>query len=78
MYGPLNGLFLLAWSDYEISGGVGLRTLEGAVSEMKRLFVYNQFSGQGVGRILCTELIAKAQKLGYEKMLRYERSYEPL
>ena len=68
MYGPPNGLFLLAWSDNEISGGVGLRTLDGAVCEMKLLFVYNQFRGQGVGRILCTELIDEAQKLGYEKM----------
>jgi len=68
MYGPPDGLFLLAWHNGELAGGVGLRKLEAKVCEMKRLFVYERFRGMGVGRGLSTVLINKATKLGYEKM----------
>ncbi|MDM8553666.1 GNAT family N-acetyltransferase [Desulfococcaceae bacterium HSG7] len=68
MYGPPNGLFLLAWHRGEIGGGVGLRTLETEVCEMKRLFVYDRFKRKGIGRNLCTALIQEAINLEYEKM----------
>ena len=68
MYGPPNGLFLLAWHNGELAGGVGLRKLNDKVCEMKRLFVYEQFRGMGLGRRLCIELIKKAKNLEYEKM----------
>ncbi|MBC8460367.1 MAG: GNAT family N-acetyltransferase [Deltaproteobacteria bacterium] len=68
MYGPPNGLFLLAWHRGELGGGVGLRMFEDNVCEMKRLFVYDQFKNKGVGRSLCTALIQEAMNLGYEKM----------
>ena len=68
MYGPPNGLFLLAWHRGELGGGVGLRMLEPNVCEMKRLFVYYPFKRKGVGRSLCTTLIQEAIRLGYDKM----------
>lgn len=68
MYGPPNGLFLLAWHWGELAGGVGLRMFGPKVCEMKRLFVYDQFKSKGVGRSLCTALIQEAKNLGYEKM----------
>ncbi len=68
MYGPPNGLFLLAWHRGKLGGGVGLKMLEAKVCEMKRLFVYDQFKSKGVGRNLCTALIQEAINLGYEKM----------
>jgi putative acetyltransferase len=68
MYGPPNGLFLLAWHRGELGGGIGLRILEAKICEMKRLFVYEQFQGKGLGRSLCTELIQESIKLGYETM----------
>jgi putative acetyltransferase len=68
MYGPPNGLFLLAWHEDELAGGVGLRMLDPAVCEMKRLYVYDQFKNKGIGRRLCIALIQKARNLGYEKM----------
>jgi len=68
MYGPPDGVFLLAWQGHVPAGCVGLRKFAPAVCEMKRLFVYDQFRGQEVGRRLCTELIEKAKTLGYEKM----------
>jgi putative acetyltransferase len=68
MYGPPNGLFLLAWQRGELRGGVGLRMLEAGVCEMKRLFVYDQFKRKGVGCSLCTAIIKEAMNLGYDKM----------
>jgi ribosomal protein S18 acetylase RimI-like enzyme len=68
IYGPPNGLFLLAWHGGELAGGVGLRMLEPKVCEMKRLFVYDQFKSKGVGRSLCTALIQEVKNLGYEKI----------
>ena len=68
MYNAPNGLFLLAWYNGKISGGIGLRFLDTIVCEMKRLYVYDKFKKKGIGRILCTELIKEATILGYEKM----------
>ena len=68
IYGPPNGLFLLAWHGEKLAGGVGLRIFEHKVCEIKRLFVYDQFKGRGVGRILCTVLVKEAKNMGYAKM----------
>jgi len=68
MYGPPNGLFILAWHNDEPVGGVGLRLFETKICEMKRLFVYDRFKHQGIGRSLCAALIQEAMELGYEKM----------
>ena len=68
MYGPPNGLFLLAWHRRKLAGGVGLRMLEHKVCEMKRLFVYDQLKRRGVGCSLCDALVQEAKNMGYEKM----------
>jgi GNAT superfamily N-acetyltransferase len=68
MYGPPNGLFLLAWHKGKLAGGVGLKKLEYNVCEMKRLFVYDQLKNRGVGRSLCDALVQEAKSMGYEKM----------
>ena len=68
MYGPPDGLFLLAWVGGDLVGGVGLRPLEPRVCEMKRLFVYDRFRGARIGGRLCTALIDEARRLGYEAM----------
>ncbi len=68
MYGPPDGLFLLAWCDGELAGGAGLRAFEPGVCEMKRLFVFDRFKGRGVGRRLCATLIDAAKGKGYAQM----------
>jgi putative acetyltransferase len=68
MYGPPNGLFLLAWHRGKLAGGVGLRMLEPKICEMKRLSIYEHFKSMGIGRSLCTALIQEAKNLAYEKM----------
>ncbi|HON37214.1 MAG: GNAT family N-acetyltransferase [Desulfomonilia bacterium] len=75
MYGPPDGLFLLALRDGVPAGGAGLRLLEARICEMKRLFVYDRFKNQGIGSSLCRALIREAQALGYEKMRLDTMSY---
>lgn len=68
MYGPPDGLFLLARRGGELAGGVGLRRFETHICEMKRLFVYDRFRREGIGRRLCAMLIQEALRLGYKTM----------
>ena len=68
MYGPPQGLFILAFDEALLAGGVGLREFAPGVSEMKRLFVLDQFKGKGVGKVLCKALIEQARKAGYLSM----------
>jgi len=68
LYGSPDGLFLLAVNNGEIAGGVGMRQIESRTCEMKRLFVYDRFKRQGVGRMLCNRLLQEARNIGYDKM----------
>jgi GNAT superfamily N-acetyltransferase len=68
MYGLPQGLFLLAWQEGQLAGGVGLRRLDGNICEMKRLFVYEAFRNRGIASRLCEVLIQEALKLGYKSM----------
>ena len=68
MYGPPDGAYLLAISDDEVAGGVGLRPLQGGICEMKRLFVYPRFNRRGIGRNLADAVVEVARARGYRRM----------
>lgn len=68
MYSAPRGHFLLAMIDGHLAGGVGYRSLGGGVCEMKRLFVYEDYQGKGIGRALCHQLISSARQDGYRVM----------
>lgn len=69
MYGHPSGCYLLAFLDADtIAGGVGLRRLSATICEMKRLYVYPEFTGRGIGKALCMELFAQARIKGYTFM----------
>jgi GNAT superfamily N-acetyltransferase len=59
------GQLLLATFDGAAAGCVALREIDGSACEMKRMFVYPQFHGKGVGRALAEVLINEARDLGY-------------
>ena len=68
MYGSPQGEFLLLFEDEQIIGGVGVRKWKESICEMKRLYVYPNYQGQGYGRLLCERIIASAKQLGYSAM----------
>ena len=68
MYNKPTGCFIYAMINGAVAGGVGIRFLEEGICEMKRLFVYDDFRGHQLGRILSEELINVSKELGYHKM----------
>src|SRR6266446_10679442 len=67
-YVPPRGQLLLAILDGTPAGCVALREIDSASCEMKRMFVYTQFHGKGVGYALADAVINEARALGYRTM----------
>ncbi|GAB3437383.1 GNAT family N-acetyltransferase [Insolitispirillum peregrinum] len=84
-YAPPVGELLLAWETEDrgeglfLAGGVAVRplyqkeaterVLVPGACEMKRLYVYPQYHGQGIGGRLAHQIIACARQLGYQRMV---------
>lgn len=68
-YAPPKGRLLLASIDHQPAGCAALREIDAIACEMKRMFVYPQFQGKGVGRALAEKLIQEARMIGYASML---------
>jgi GNAT superfamily N-acetyltransferase len=68
-YVPPRGQLLLAALDEAPAGCVALREINDTACEMKRMFVYPQFHGKGIGRDLAEVLINEARNFGYTRML---------
>jgi ribosomal protein S18 acetylase RimI-like enzyme len=68
-YAPPDGELILALSPTgDALGCVGVRPLDGAVCEMKRLYVRPAARGLGIGRALVEAIISAAEALGYAEM----------
>lgn len=67
-YAPPDGALLLANWGGAAAGCVALRRIDSAACEMKRMFVYPQFHGKGVGRALGDAIIKEAKSAGYSVM----------
>jgi len=63
------GRLLVADDDGRIAGCVALRDLGGGACEMKRMFVYPEFHGRGVGQLLGRAIVGEAKAIGYRKMM---------
>jgi ribosomal protein S18 acetylase RimI-like enzyme len=67
-YAPPDGRLLLATLDNQAAGCVALKPLDGEVCEMKRMFVYPQFQGRGIGLELGRRILGHAKSRGYRAM----------
>jgi ribosomal protein S18 acetylase RimI-like enzyme len=67
-YAPPAGRLFLATENEAVAGCVALRQVDEKISEMKRLFVREDFRGSGLGRKLIVRLIDEARNAGYERM----------
>jgi len=67
-YAPPSGALLLAYCEGAAAGCVALRRIDSAACEMKRMFVYPQLHGKGVGRALGAAVVSEAKSAGYSVM----------
>lgn len=74
-YSPPRGCLLLATVEQQPTGCVALRPIDDEYCEMKRMFVYPRFRGQGSGLALAIRLIETARAGGLSRHTpRYEHS----
>ncbi len=67
-YVPPDGRLLLAEYESQLAGCAALHRIDGAISEMKRLYLRPQFRGKGIGRALVEQVIAAAREAGYSSI----------
>jgi putative acetyltransferase len=67
-YAPPDGQLFLACDDGKPAGCVALRRIDTQVCEMKRMFLYPQYHGKGIGRTLGDAIIRDAKAAGYTVM----------
>jgi len=68
-YAPPGGVLLIARDGDAAAGCVGLRRIDPATGEMKRMYVREQCRGSGLGRRLALEVIEAARRLGYARIV---------
>jgi putative acetyltransferase len=68
-YAPPSGFLLLATDDERPAGCVAVRDLGSGTCEMKRLFVAPEYRGKRVGRLLVEEVLQRAERAGYRRLV---------
>lgn len=64
------GTFLvLEARDGSIVGAYGLYPLEQRTCELRKMYLHEAYRGQGMGRLLLDDALAKARQLGFRKMV---------
>ena len=67
-YSKPEGSLLLAFYNNQPAGCVALKKINDHSCEMKRMFVYPEFHGKGIGHALAKAIIDEAKKIGYSSM----------
>ncbi len=68
-YGFPGGRLYMALCDGKVAGCAALRKLDEHRCEMKRLYVREDFRGNGIGNLLTDRLICDAKQIGYRHLL---------
>jgi len=67
-YALPRGHLLLAHQGGQPAGCAAFRDLGDGACEMKRMFIYDEMRGQGIGRALADRLLLEANSAGYRRM----------
>ncbi len=68
-YAPPEGALFIATADDAVAGCVAMRKIDADRCEMKRMFIYPEFRGRGIGRTLGEAIIEAGRHAGYRIML---------
>lgn len=60
---------ILVYDNGKLVGGGAIRRYDDETVELKRVFVHNEYQGQGIGSTLVSLLIEWAAELGYRRMI---------
>jgi putative acetyltransferase len=66
-YFEQNGTFIAALDGDRVVGTLGVRHWRGDICELKRLWFYKEYRGQGLGRLMMERLINFAVAKGYQR-----------
>ena len=67
-YAPPRGALFVVPEANRLVAMIGLRPLEGTISEMKRLFVRPEARGRGLAKQLIAHVLDEARRLGYSEI----------
>jgi ribosomal protein S18 acetylase RimI-like enzyme len=67
-YAPPKGALFVASDAERLAGMIGIRPLEGAICEMKRLYVRPEARGRGLAQQLISRALEEARRLGYSEI----------
>lgn len=67
-YVDQGGVFLVLLDGGQIIGTGAIRSISGAICELKRLWLLNEYHGRGLGYRMLQELLSFARRAGYERI----------
>lgn len=67
-YAPPRGALFVAEDDGRLIGMIGVRSFEGAICEMKRLYVRPEARGRGLAKQLIAAALDEARRLRYSEI----------
>lgn len=67
-YNHPSGALLLAYAETKAIGCAGIRKLDDATAELKRMYIRGEYRGYGIGVQMLEQSLQKAKELGYKKI----------
>jgi putative acetyltransferase len=74
-YDGRSGLFLVVLDDNQVVGTGAVRPWQGDIAELKRLWLLEQYHGQGIGYRVVMQLFEFARQCGY-KSIRLQTGFQ--
>ena len=68
-YGAPEGAIYILTADGADIGCIALRKIDGAVCEVKRVFLQMPYRGRGLGKLMMERVIEDARRAGYREMV---------